>query len=108
MNDLVARLCNEQSVEVRLRPQRTTTAFREQIDRGIVHLRFLETCGGTELSVHIDPQGSDLDKADFEKGTGSVKLIGDLTLNYVKVRCLAEIHLESLSGNGRLKIIETE
>jgi hypothetical protein len=103
MDDLVHRLCQAHSVEVRLRPDRTTTALREHIDRGIVHLRFLGTRGGTELGVHIDRESSELSNANFQDGTGSVKLVGRLTLNYVKVQCVADISLESFSGKGHLE-----
>ena len=31
---------------------------------------------------------------------------GNLTLNYVKVRCIADIDLETLTGHGHLEIVE--
>jgi hypothetical protein len=105
MDDLVRRLIEgNHAVEVRVRPERTAAMLKEAIDRGIVHLRFPDTRGGTELGVHIDRDGSDLSHADFERGTGSVKLIGRLTLNYVKIRCIADINLNSLSGLGNLEL----
>ncbi|MFI6058270.1 hypothetical protein [Streptomyces sp. NPDC051286] len=39
---------------------------------------------------------------DFVEGTGSVHVEGILTLNYVQVRCVADIDLTSLSGSGHL------
>jgi len=35
-----------------------------------------------------------------------VLIEGTLTLNYVKVRCVADIHLETLSGTGHLVVLE--
>ena len=105
MDDLVRRLIEgKHAVEVRVRPEKTPAMFKAAIDRGIVHLRFPETRGGTELGVHLDPGSSDLSGADFERGTGSVKLNGRLTLNYVKVRCIADINLDSLTGLGNLEL----
>jgi len=47
-----------------------------------------------------------LDGADFESGTGSVRLVGNLTLNYDKVQLVADIDLASLKGTGYLVLIE--
>lgn len=47
-----------------------------------------------------------LDGADFEAGTGSVHLVGGLTLNYDKVQLVADIDLASLKGTGHLVLIE--
>jgi hypothetical protein len=44
----------------------------------------------------------DLGTADFGNQTGTVHLEGDLTLDYVKVRCIADIDLQTLNGKGRL------
>jgi hypothetical protein len=43
--------------------------------------------------------------ADFSRGTGSVRLVGRLTLDYVPVRCIAEIDIEKLAGIGHLEYI---
>ena len=93
-------------VEASLRPEKTVAAFKDRIDRGYVHIKFTDTRGGTELGVRLDPQTCNLSGADFEKQTGTVHLVGGLTLNYVKVRCVADIDLETLSGGGHLEIFE--
>ena len=59
--------------------------------------------GGTELGFALDPESTDIGQADFDKGSGSVRLVGRLTLDYVKVRCIANIELETLSGRGHLE-----
>jgi len=37
---------------------------------------------------------------------GIAHVEGTLTLNYVKVRCIADIHLETLNGVGHLIALE--
>src|SRR5690606_22643854 len=74
-----------------LHPERTVQALKEEIERGYVHIKFTETKGGTELGVRLDPAACDLSRADFEHQTGTVHLEGGLTLDYVKVRCIADI-----------------
>jgi hypothetical protein len=105
MSDLVQRLSvGDHPVEVSLRPQRTVKALKECLDRGFVHVRFTNTRGGTELGLPIDKERSDLSGADFDGETGRVKLVGSLTLDYVKVRCIADVDLASLQGSGRLEL----
>lgn len=89
-------------VEAGLRPERTVKLFKEAIDRNYVHIKFTNTKGGTELGVRLDRDGCDFNNADFENGTGTVHIEGGLTLDYVKVRCIADIDLTSLQGQGRL------
>lgn len=108
MNDLVQRLTAEQHVVASLRPETTVQAFKEALDRKYVHIKFTQTRGGTELGVPLDESASDLSGADFEKGSGRVKVVGDLTLDYVKVRMHATIDLATLEGTGRLEVLEDE
>ncbi len=104
-DDLVKFLSEgEHPVEAGLRPEKTVKIFKEAIDRGYVHVKFTDTRGGTELGVRLDAEASDFSSADFEKGTGAVHVEGYLTLNYVKVRCIADIELETLTGRGHLEI----
>jgi hypothetical protein len=69
---------------------------------GYVHIKFTETRGGTELGVRLDRDTLDLSQADFENQMGKVHLEGNLTLDYVKVRCIADIDLRTLNGEGHL------
>jgi len=106
MADLVQRLSEgNHRVEVTLRPERTLEAFKECLDRGYVHLKFTDTRGGTELGVPLDAARTDLSGADFAAAQGHVRIVGNLTLDFVKVRCIAEIDLPALSGNGRLEML---
>jgi len=106
-NELVDRLCEgDHPVEASLRPDKTVPRFKQNIDRGYVHIKFTDTKGGTELGVRLDRERSDLSQADFERQTGTVRLVGALTLNDVKVRCVASIDLPALTGRGHLEPVE--
>jgi uncharacterized protein YbdZ (MbtH family) len=100
---LVEKLCEgSHPVEASLRPEKTVKAFKDRIDMGYVHIKFTATKGGTELGVRLDRDAVDLSKVDFEKQTGTAHLEGELTLDYVKVRCIADIDLQTLNGKGHL------
>jgi len=102
MSELVKKLSHgELPVEIVLRPERSAGALKECIARGYVHIKFTSTQGGTELGVRLDKEACDL-TADFEKGTGKIKLVGGLTLDYQKVQCVAKIDLGSFAGSGHL------
>jgi hypothetical protein len=104
VSDLVNRLSTgRHPIEACLRPDRTVAELKECLDRGYVHVRFTQTRGGTELGLPVDRQLSDLIAADFEKGEGRIRVVGALTLDYVAVRCVAEIDLATLQGQGWLE-----
>lgn len=104
---LVDRLCEgNHPVEVSLPPERTAKLFKEVIDRNYVHIKFTRTKGGTELGFSLDQEKSNFAAADFVNGKGSAHLEGSLTLDYVRVRCVADIDLSTLEGTARL--IKTE
>ena len=105
---LVERLCEgDHAVEVGLRPEKTLKFFKEAIDRDYVHIKFTQTKGGTELGFRLDRSASDFSAADFENGVGTVHVEGNLTLDYVKVKCVADIDLSMLAGKGRLVKVES-
>jgi uncharacterized protein YbdZ (MbtH family) len=100
---LVDKLCEgHHPVIASLRPEKTVQALKERIDLGYVHIKFTETKGGTELGIRLDRETSNFSRANFEKQTGKVHLEGELTLDYVKLRCIADIDLKTLAGKGRL------
>lgn len=104
---LVERLCEgDHAVEVGLRPEKTVKTFKEAIDRDYVHIKFSETKGGTELGFHLNRDSSDFNAADFEKGQGTAHVEGNLTLDYVRVKCVADIDLSNLRGSGHLVRVE--
>jgi hypothetical protein len=106
VNELVQKLTKEQPVEASLRPEPTLEYFKAAVDRGYVHVKFINTRGGTELGVRIDPERSDLSGANWQDGTGSIRVAGELILDYVRVRCHATIDLATLKGTGYLEILE--
>jgi uncharacterized protein YbdZ (MbtH family) len=105
--DLVEFLSNgEHPVEAWVQPERSAEELHEALRRGFVHIKFTDTRGGTLLGFSLDGESSDLSQADFKEGTGRVHLEGVLTLNYVKVRCVAGLELETLAGRGKLVRLE--
>ena len=104
MSELVRRLSQgEQNIEVSIRPDRTAQALLRCIQKGYVHLKFPDTQGGTDLYVPLDMSETTLNDADFEGGTGSVLLVGRLTLDYQDVKCRAVINLATMNGYGKLQ-----
>jgi uncharacterized protein YbdZ (MbtH family) len=106
---LVDRLCEgDHQVAVGLRQEKTLKLFKEAIDRGYVHIKFTQTKGCTELGFRLDEANSDFTMADFENGNGTVHVEGNLTLDSVKVRCIADVDLSALEGKGRLVRVEAK
>ena len=106
-DELVQRLCaGAHPIEVILRPVKSVQALKECIDLGYVHVKFVNTRGGTELGVRLDPQATDLGQANFAQQSGTVHLVGGLTLNYVQVRCVADVDLVTLTGAGHLEPVD--
>jgi uncharacterized protein YbdZ (MbtH family) len=106
-DDLVQRLCTgEHAVEAVLRPEQNAQALKACIDRGYVQIKFVNTRGGTELGLSLDHQATDLSQADFAQHRGHVHLVGGLTLNYVKVRGVADLDLLTLTGQGHLEPVD--
>jgi hypothetical protein len=104
MNDLVERLCTgRHPVVAGIGKEQTVAALKEAIDRGYVHVTFTGTRGGTVLGLALDTERSRLADANFSTGSGRATLVGELTLDYVKVRCVADIELPSLAGEGHLE-----
>jgi len=105
-DDLVERLAQgNHRVEASLRPEKNLQSFKDCIDRGYVHLKFTTTKGGTELGIRLDRDALNLSEADFAKQTGMLHLEGGLSLNYKKVKCVADIDLKTLVGQGHLELI---
>lgn len=109
MSELVKKLSEGvHPVEITLRPEKSVKVLKECVDRQYVHVKFTGTRGGTELGLQLNMAVSDLSKADFDKGEGQARFAGDLTLDYVRVRCIADIDLKSFSGKGRLEVLKEE
>jgi hypothetical protein len=107
MDDLVKRLSEgDHPVTVGgLKP--SLAEFRKRVEEmGYVFIKFTGTHGGTDLGVRVEKSATDLSQAWFPQATGVVHVEGTLTLNYVKVRCVADIELETLNGTGHLVVSE--
>ncbi|HLF24974.1 MAG TPA: MbtH domain protein [Anaerolineae bacterium] len=107
MDELVRRLSQGDHPIV---VERYTSAeeLKQAIDRGYVLVKFTDTQGGTELGVRLDQASTNLSGADFSASTGAVHLVGNLMLNYVKVRSVADVALATLAGQGHLELLERE
>lgn len=106
MNELVQRL-SEGDHPVRVgRPEDSIEELKRRIEQGYIHIKFTATQGGTELGVALDNDTTDVSKVDWTEGTGMAHLVGFLTLNYVHVRCVADLDMASREGKGHLDIIE--
>lgn len=107
MNELVQRLATGDHPVVVGGPQPSLDEFRKRVEEmGYVFIKFTDTRGGTDLGVRVDKSAVDTTKANYEQRTGTVHVEGSLTLNYVKVRCIADIDLAELKGTGHLVILE--
>jgi hypothetical protein len=104
MDELVQRLSEGDHRLVASR-YKTAEELKQALDRGYVLVKFTDTRGGTELGIRLDSTATDLRGADFGQSLGVVHLVGHLTLNYVKVRCVADVDLAVLGGQGHLEIL---
>jgi hypothetical protein len=103
MDELVQRLLHGKHPVVVGGPSPSLAEFKKRLEEMVyVFIKFVNTQGGTDLGMHVDKSSLDLSQADFTQSTGIVHVEGMLTLNYVKVRCIADITLETLSGTGCL------
>ena len=107
MDELVQRLSEGDHPVTAGGPNPSVEQFKQSIDREYVHIKFTGTRGGTDLGVKLDTTASQLD-ADFAQGVGTVHIEGTLTLNYVPVRCVADIELATLNGTGHLVVMESQ
>jgi uncharacterized protein YbdZ (MbtH family) len=103
-NELVERLETAQPVEAGPRPEPLVKYLKDAIDRGYVFMKFSNT--GTELGVRLELGACDFAQADWKAGRGVVKLVGELVLNYNRVRYHGDLDLATLKGTGRLEFIE--
>lgn len=107
MNDLVQRLSVENQQITIGGSDPSLEEFKNRVENiGYVFIKFTNTSGGTDLGVRVDKSATNLSLADFAQHTGTIHIEGTLTLNYVKVRCIADIELATLNGTGHLITLE--
>jgi uncharacterized protein YbdZ (MbtH family) len=91
VDDLVERLCaGSHPVEV------VGERLDEALADGYVHVRFTGTRGGTELGVRLDRERS-------VTAGARLRVVGELSLNFEKVRCVADVDRGTLAGEGHLE-----
>lgn len=95
-----------QPVELSVRPERTMSALMHQLETGWLHVRFTGTRGGTELGVPLEAASLEQIKLKASQGEGKVQIAGKLRLDYVPVRCVADIDLATFAGTGLLEILD--
>jgi hypothetical protein len=79
--------------------------LKAAIERQYVLLEFTGTRGGTELGLPLDSAACQLRDADFEAGSGRIHLEGELKLDYVAVRLVADLDLATFDGSGQLTLL---
>ena len=95
MDDLVERLSEEGQKVVVGGPNPSVKEFKRRItELGHVFVKFPDSRGGTDLGIRVDTGAT--------KTGVKVNVEGTLNLNYVEVRCVADIDLATLSGTGHL------
>jgi len=104
MSDLPQRLAESQPVTFLPRRDDGFSELKAAVDRKFVHVRFTETRGGTEIGVPLEA-GSDLSGADWEGRKGTIHIEGELELDGVRARCIADLDIASLQGTGRLQAL---
>jgi uncharacterized protein YbdZ (MbtH family) len=101
---IVARLSGgNHPVELSLSTSHDLTGLRSAVRQGYLLLRFTGTRGGTELSIRIDPELSDLSALSDEDPRGKIHVAGDVTVDFQPARCRAWIDLPSLTASGHLE-----
>jgi len=109
VDDLVKRLLEENHPVTVGSSKLSLEEFKRCLeDIGYVFIKFTDTQGGTDLGLLVDKSSTDLSQAHFDQRTGIVHVEGTLTLNYLKVRCIADIELETLNGMGHLVVLEND
>lgn len=107
MDELVSRLAQGDHPVTVGGPRPSLEEFQKRVtEMGYVFLKFPETRGGTDLGVRVDQSATDVSQADFARQQGVVHVEGTLTLNYMPVRCVADIDLATLKGTGHLAILQ--
>lgn len=103
MSDLVRRLSEHDTEVVLDGVDEPLSLVRRRIEElGHVTVRFTETAGGTTLGVSVDPEVTAFRVPGAGSEAESLHLEGTLTLDFVPVRCVADIDLASRRGTGRL------
>jgi len=108
INELVQRLSDGKHEVVIGHRDEPYEEIKQRIEDGYVHIKFTQTRGGTELGINVDLNSTNVKELDFSTGKGVLHIEGTTNLNYNKVRCIADIDLETRKGEGYLQVLEEE
>jgi len=106
INELVKRLSENKHKVVIGHRDEPYEEIKKRIEDGYVYIKFTQTKGGTELGVNVDNHLTHVEEADFETGKGTLHVAGTCDLNFQKVRCIADIDLETRQGIGYLELLD--
>ena len=107
INELVKRL-SEGKHEVAIGQRNESyEEIQKRIEDGFIHIKFINTKGGTELGINVDLDNTQISESDFLNKSGLIHIEGTTNLNYNMVKCIADIDIATRKGNGYLQIIET-
>ncbi|WP_079978231.1 MbtH family protein [Parachlamydia acanthamoebae] len=87
-------LCERKQVVCIL--EKSPIDFQNSINKGFVYFNFPNTKGGTSVRVRIDNAVAD--------SSDSMHLEGSFILDYVHLKCIAEVSLSNLKGSAFLHI----
>ncbi|MBY0273443.1 MAG: MbtH domain protein [Alphaproteobacteria bacterium] len=105
MSELVNKLSTGiHDIEFETRVENLTDV-EKRLENGFIYVKFPKTSGGTELGINIDTSATKTANADFKNSKGTIHIEGMCTLDYVKVRCIADIDISTRQGKGCLQII---
>lgn len=79
--------------------------LKESLDRRHVHLTFQDTQGTTCIGIKLDIEKSVYNPEDLDREQGNLHIEGTLVLDFVPVRCVVDLQLPSLDGNGFLIVL---
>lgn len=106
MNELIERLSiGKHPVVFEVRSKGMQEIKHRLIELKFVFVKFTSTRGGTELGINVEDNFTCLNNANLEEGIGNIHIVGWCTLNYHKVRCVADIDLASMEGTGYLELV---
>jgi hypothetical protein len=108
MDDLVKQLTKKQPINFESRTDTLDELKQRLTEMKFVFITFIETKGGTELGINVDSDLTKIENADFDKGAGIISVVGTCTLNYQKVRCIAEVDLSTKKGTGYLEPLDSD
>lgn len=107
-SELVKRLSKGKHEVIIVTRNESYEEVKQRIENGYIHIKFIKTRGGTELGINIDLNNTNIKGLKSNDNNGLFHIEGVTNLNYIAVRCVANIDLVTRKGEGYLQIIEEE